>query len=51
MVIAPFPKTILTSHGSHESMKTSLEKEVVQQKWKLTYDRERWPTVEVEPLM
>jgi hypothetical protein len=51
VVIAVLQKTILTSQGSHASMKTSLEKEVVQQKWKLTYDRERWPTVEVEPLM
>jgi len=31
-------------------MKLSLEKEVVQNKWIVTYDRERWPTVEVAPL-
>jgi hypothetical protein len=32
-------------------MKTSLEKEVVQNIWIVANDRERWPTVEVEPLM
>jgi hypothetical protein len=28
----------------------SLKKEVVQQIWIVVKDRERWPTVEVEPL-
>jgi len=32
-------------------MKTSLKKEVVQNKWIVVInDRERWPTVKVEPL-
>jgi hypothetical protein len=33
------------------SIETSLKKEVVQQKWKVNNDRERWPTVEAVPLM
>jgi hypothetical protein len=33
-------------------MKASLKKEVVQKTWKVVVkDRERWPTVKVEPLM
>jgi len=32
-------------------MEASLEKEVVQQIWIVVNDRERWPTVKVEPLM
>jgi hypothetical protein len=35
----------------HERIKTSLKKEVVQKIWIVVKDRERRPTVEVEPLM
>jgi len=31
-------------------MQLSLEKEVVQKIWIVVKDRERWPTVKVEPL-
>jgi hypothetical protein len=41
----------LTNLNLHANIRISLKKEVVQQTWIVVVkDRERWPTVEVEPV-